>query len=179
MLNKIIYRFKQFCTGMFSRYTKADEAFARQHLNIEEMSLFNQLPSFEKKHSVIVARKMLALARLHTELDQRKLVKLGLLHDIGKVAEKNSLWTKSFLVVVRFFLPWLYNWLADRGENRRFWRRFYIHKHHGRVGAELLEKIGETSEILGIIAKHDPKTTPWAPEDPLELKLLQEADSYC
>ncbi|MBU0671390.1 MAG: HD domain-containing protein [Candidatus Margulisbacteria bacterium] len=177
MINKIIYRFNQFWFGMSARYTKADEAFARTYLNIEESSLFNQLPGFEKKHAVVVARKMLALARLHPELDQNKLVKLGLLHDIGKVAEKNSVLTKSILVIIRFFLPWLYDRLADSGETHSFFRRFYIHKHHGAVGAQLLEKIGETSEILSIIAKHDPRIEPFGPEDPLELKLLQQADS--
>jgi putative nucleotidyltransferase with HDIG domain len=177
MLKKIIYRLKQFYYGMFSKYTAGDEVFARSYLNIDEMALFNQLPSFEKKHCVIVARKLSASARLHTELDQRKLIRLGLLHDIGKVAEKNSLMTKSILVIIRFFLPWLYDRLADRGENHPFFRRFYIHKHHGAVGAELLSKIGESAELLSIIAKHDPRIQPLMPDDPLELKLLQDADS--
>jgi putative nucleotidyltransferase with HDIG domain len=177
MLNQIIYRFKQFYYGMFSKYTPGDEVFARSYLNIKEMALFNQLPYFEQKHSVVVARKMSASARLHTELDQRKLIRLGLLHDIGKVAEKNSILTKSILVIIRFFWPWLYDRLADSGENHPIWRRFYIHKHHGAVGAELLAKIGESPEILGIIAKHDPRVQPLGQDDPLELKLLQEADS--
>ena len=38
-------------------------------------------------HAVVVARKMLAEAAFHPELDQRKLVRLGLLHDIGKAVD--------------------------------------------------------------------------------------------
>ena len=91
MLNKIIYRAKQFYFGMFSKYTKVDEIFACSYLNIEERSLFNQLPGFERKHSVVVARKMLNATQKYPELDQKKLVRLGLLHDIGKVAEKSCL----------------------------------------------------------------------------------------
>jgi putative nucleotidyltransferase with HDIG domain len=162
---------------MFSIYTKADEAFARSYLNIQEMALFNQLPGFEKKHAVVVARKMLDAAQRYPDLDQRKLARLGLLHDIGKVAERNSILTKSILVIVRFFLPGLYNRLADIGKEHPRFRRFYIHKHHGAVGAELLEKIGESSEILSIIKKHDPRIEPFGPEDPIELKILQEADT--
>ena len=162
---------------MFSKYTKADEAFARSYLNIEEMSLFNQLPGFEKRHAVVVARKMLEAAHGRPELDERKIVKLGLLHDIGKVAERNSIITKSILVIIRFLLPVLYDRLAEIGKDNPRFRRYYIHKHHGAVGAELLEKIGETSEILSIIAKHDPRIEPFGRKDPIELKILQEADS--
>lgn len=162
---------------MFSVYTKADEAFARSYLNIQEMALFNQLPGFEKKHSVIVAKKILEASVKYPELDRRKLIRLGLLHDIGKVAERNSILTKSVLVIIRFFLPGLYNRLADFGKNNHRFRRFYIHKHHGAVGADLLEKIGESSEILSAVKKHDPRIEPFEPEDPIELKILQDADS--
>lgn len=177
MFDRIIYRFKQFYFGMFSIYTKADEIFVRGYLRGEELSLFNQLPGFEKKHAVVVARKMLELALYNPELDQRKLVKLGLLHDIGKIAERNSVLTKSALVVIRFFFPGFYDWLADKGKGDPRFKRFYIHKHHGAVGAELLEKIGVSSEFLSIIKKHDPLVEPFGPEDPIELKILQQADS--
>lgn len=177
MLNKIIYRFQQFYSGMFSVYTKADEAFARSYLSSHELALFNQLPSFEKKHAAVVAHKMLDLALYNPELDQRKLVKLGLLHDIGKVAERNSIFTKSMLVVIRFLFPVFYDWLADKGKDNSRFRRYYIHKHHGAVGAELLQKIGVSSEFLSIIKKHDPLVEPFGPEDPIELKILQQADS--
>ena len=162
---------------MFSRYTKADKAFAQSYLNIEEMALFNQLPGFEKKHAVVVARKMLEAAKQHRELDERKLVKLGLLHDIGKIVEKNSVLTKATLVILRFFLPGLYDHLADRGETDPRLRRYYIHKHHGAVGAQLLEKIGESSDILAMIAKHDPRYNPFDEETPIEQKILNDADS--
>lgn len=177
MLANIWTRLKQFYCGMFCRYTKADKAFAGSYLNIQEMALFNQLPGFEKKHSVVVARKMLEAIHGKHEFDERKMAKLGLLHDIGKVLEHNSIFTKSVLVIMRFFFPGLYDRLADGGENHPIFKRFYIHKHHGEVGARLLEKIGETSEILSIIAKHDPRHNPFGPETPIEQKILNEADS--
>ena len=178
MLDNLLYRFRQFYFGMFSKYTKADEAFARSYLNSLEWALFCQLPGFEKKHCVVVARKMLDLALYNPELDRDKLAKLGLLHDIGKIAERNSIMTKSVLVILRFFLPFAYNWLAERGKDHPCFKRFYIHKHHGAVGAKMLERIGESSEFLSIIAKHDPRIEPFGPEDPVELKILREADAY-
>ena len=177
MIGQIIYRFKQFFRGMVAQYTPADGSFAKSYLSGEELALFNQLPGFEKKHSVTVAKKMLELALYNPELDQRKLVKLGLLHDIGKIAERNTILTKSIMVLERYFFPAMYDWLADRGKDDRRFRRYYIHKHHGAVGAALLEKIGVSGEFLSIIRKHDPRVEPFGPDDPIELKILQQADS--
>ena len=174
MLARLWHRFNQFYSAMFSKYSKTDDAFAASYLNSEEKALFNQLPGFEKKHAVTVARRMLDLALYNPELDPNKLVKLGLLHDIGKITERNSILSKSALVVVRFLAPWFYNWLAEQKKVRKF----YLHKHHGREGARLLEKIGESSEFLSVISKHDPRVEPFGPEDPIELKILQQADGY-
>jgi len=178
LLFKFFNRVCQFVTAMFSVYTRADQAFAHSFLNIEEMSLFNQLPEFEKKHSVRVAKRMLRLVHGDPEIDYKKIAKLGLLHDIGKVAERNNTITKSILVLIRFFLPGYYNRLADKGPDNPKYRRYYVHKHHGAIGAELLTKIGESSDIIAIIKKHDPHLDPFGPEDPIELKILQMADAY-
>jgi len=178
LLSRIFDRARQFFFGMFSVYTRADQSFARGFLNIQEMALFNQLPSFEKKHCVRVAKRMLAFVHGDPEVDLRKITKLGLLHDIGKVRERSSTITKSILVIIRFFFPALYNRLAEEGLNNPRFRRYYIHKHHGAVGAELLAKIGESSDIVACVKKHDPKVCEFAPEDPIELKILQQADIY-
>ena len=177
MLRRISYRLKQFYFGMFSKYTKTDAVFARSFLSSEELALFNQLPGFEKKHSVIVAKKMRELALYNPELDQRKLVRLGLLHDIGKVIEHNSVVTKSILVIIRFLFPGLFNRLADSGREHPLYRRFFIHKHHGEAGAAILAKLGVSAEIVAMVRKHDPLVEPFGPADPIELKILQDADS--
>ena len=178
MLARLAYRLRQFYSAIFSRYTKTDEVFAKSYLTLEESALFNQLPYFEKRHSVIVARKMMELSFYNPELDQRKLVRLGLLHDIGKVVERNSIFSKSVMVIIRFLFPALYELLAKAGEKQRLFYRFYVHKHHGAIGAELLEKLGVSAEILSVIKKHDPRANPWGVEDPVELKILQQADNY-
>lgn len=177
MFKRVSYRLRQFWAGATAVYTKADDQFARGYLTIEEFSLFRQLPDFERKHCVNVARKMLEAVKNEPRFDERKIVRLGLLHDIGKIRERNTLYTKGVLVVIRFLAPWLYDALAERGKRSIFFRRFYIHKHHGAVGAELLARMGESPEIVMMVKKHDPKIEPWGPDDPIELKLLQEADS--
>ena len=177
-MDKLWYRAKQFFVGIFSFYTKKDDVFARNFLTIQEMALFSRLPGFEKKHSVRVAKRMLKIAHGNRELDSRQIARIGLLHDIGKVVEHNSTFTKSILVIIRFFFPSFYDWLAERGEKNIRFRRFYIHKHHGRVGAELLSKLGTPADILSIINTHDPLIAPISEDDPIELKILQAADTY-
>lgn len=177
MLNRLKYRLKQYWVGMFACYKKEDEKFAQHYLTIQEMSLFNQLPDFEKKHGVVVARKMLALAPKPSQLDERKLARLGLLHDIGKVMERNTITTKSLLVIIRFIWPKLYQLLAARGEHDLRWRRFYVHRHHGELGAHMLEKIGVSGDILSALAQHDPHANPLYVPRTLEEKLLGQADS--
>jgi putative nucleotidyltransferase with HDIG domain len=174
MLKKITVRFRQFWISMFSKYTRADAAFARRYLNISEMAFFNQLPNFEKRHSVVVAKKMLKAVRHDHRFNRRKLAKLGLLHDVGKVVEHNSIVTKSILVLIRYFIPALYNRLADLGEDNQRFRRYYIHKHHGAVGAKLLAKLDVSDDIISMIKKHDLEPSS---SDPVDLKILQEADS--
>ncbi len=178
MFDRAKHRLRQFYRGLFSAYTAADEVFARNYLNSQEMSLFNQLPSFEKEHSVTVARRMQELATYNPELDQRKLVKLGLLHDIGKLSERNSVPSKAILVIFRYFFPRLFDRLAEKGKDERRFHKLYLHKHHGAVGAELLARIGESPEIVSMVKKHDPLVEPFGPGDPIELKILQDADSY-
>jgi len=178
LIKKLLYRMKQFCVAMFSVYLKKDAAIAQKYLTIPEMALFNKLPGFEKKHAVRVAKKMLKIVHGRADLDERKLARIGLLHDIGKVVEHNSTLRKSFMVIIRYFLPKVYNRLADEGKYNLKLRRFYIHKHHGAVGAELLAKIGETSDILTILRKHDPYVEKPTDIDPPELKILQQADQY-
>jgi len=91
--------------------------------------------------------------------------------------ERNSVLSKSCLVILRYFLPGVYEWLAAQGKTNKFFRRFYIHKHHGAVGAEMLAKIGVSGEFLSIIKKHDPRVEPVLEDDPIELRILQQADS--
>ncbi|OGC12047.1 hypothetical protein A3K48_06190 [candidate division WOR-1 bacterium RIFOXYA12_FULL_52_29] len=177
MLSRAIYRFRQFWNAVFSQYCKNDEKFAALYLRPQELAIFNQLPGFEKKHSVVVARKMLAMSRLHLDLDPSKMARVGLLHDIGKVLERNNVATKAVLVCLRFFLPGAYEYLAEKGRTNRLFRKIYLYKYHGELGAEMLEKIGVSGDILTAVKKHDPKNEPPAGDDPLELALLKRADS--
>jgi len=156
--------------------TEEDRLFTHQHLNQREAAIFFTLPEFEQKHGVAVARKMLEEAAGIRSIDQKKLVRLGLLHDVGKSAARLTILDKGLLVSLRRFAAPVYNYLAEQGRGDkafRYFRKFFVHKHHGEVGAELLAKIGESRDIIEEIKRHD---KPYAEHD-VYLRLLDLVDS--
>ena len=182
MLDRLIYRLKQFWFALSSKMTEEDRLFAHQHLNIKEAALFFSLPIYEQKHGVVVAEKMLAFAAHagrtagHKNIDKRKLVRLGLLHDIGKSAAKLSILDKGILVIIHKLIPPLYDQLAGWGNNERspkWLRRYYVHKHHGTIGAEILSRIAEEKDIIDEVRSHDYPNT----SHDLYMKILDKADS--
>jgi len=153
-----------------------DRVFVQQNLNIKESALFFSLPGFEQKHGVNVAYKMAAEARNHPGIDLKKLIRLGLLHDIGKATVRLSIYDKALLVIIHKILPPVYNILAKLGESekaRTILRQFYVHKHHGSIGSKLLKKIGESDDIINEVASHDRP----AESHDLYMKILDQADS--
>jgi len=168
MRDRVFYRLKQFWFALLSKMTEDDRLYVHQHLNQREAAIFFTLPEYEQKHGVVVARKLLEEAAGIRGLDQRKLVRLGLLHDVGKSAARLSIFDKGLLVILHRFAPPVYNYLADHGM-----KKFYVHKHHGEVGAQLLSKIGESRDIIEEIKRHD---RPYAEHD-VYLKLLDLVDS--
>jgi len=176
MWDRVLYRLRQFWFVLFSRMTEEDRLLVHQHLNRAEAALFFNLPEFEQKHGVVVARKLLEEAAGIRGLDQKKLLRLGLLHDVGKSAANLSILDKGLLVILRRLAPPLYNYLAEQGKSNKALpglRKFYVHKHHGEVGAELLSNIGESQDIIEEIKRHD---RPY-PEHDIYLRLLDLADS--
>lgn len=176
MLNRLLYRFKQFWFAVAAGMTDEDRNFARQYLNLKEAALFFSLPAFEQKHAVVVARKMREEGKGVRGVEERKLIRLGLLHDVGKAAERLSIVDKSVLVIAHRFFPKLYDDLAKQGEessSASFFRKFYVHKHHGAIGSELLSKIGESADIVAEVKSHD---RPFGSHD-VYMRLLDFADS--
>lgn len=176
MLDRIVYRLKQFWFSVSSKMGEEDRVFAYRQLNIKEAALFFSLPEFEQKHAVVVAQKMLSAAAAIREVDQRKLVRLGLLHDIGKSAVRLSVFDKSVLVVLHRLLSPLYDLFAKWGKKEKafvMFRKFYVHKHHGSIGAEILSRIAEEKDLIEEIRSHDNQKT----SEDIYLRLLDEADS--
>lgn len=176
MFKRIIYRFEQFLFALNAKMTEADKKIAKEYLTIKEKALFEALPEFEQKHSVVVAQKMQHRVHGKHNFDERKVIRLGLLHDIGKAATRLTIVDKGILVALNRLCKPLYNYFATLGENdKAFWlfRKFYVYKHHGEIGGQMLKRINEEDEIITYVVAHD--TIKFEKDD--YLKLLIEADS--
>ena len=177
MLNRISYRMKQLKFALSSNMSEDDKRYSRELLDIKEYSLFSKLPEFEQKHAVVVSMKMAQSAKNFRDVDIKKSARLGLLHDIGKASYSFTILDKGLFVLLKRFLPFVYNIFAKFGEDDHsngFFRKFYLHKNHGLVGSKLLKKIGESEDIVHEVATHD---TPNRDTNNIYMILLERADS--
>jgi len=177
MLKRAVHRFRQFASAVSSRTTKEDMEFARGYLTIAEIALFERLPEDMKKHSIDVSRRMLETVQGGgAEIDERALVRIGLLHDVGKGIVKFGVFERVFLVLIRRFFGSLYHSLASRGEvdgAGSVFRKFYIHRDHGKIAAKMLRGADTEEEVLTVVESHGNIAKE---NDPIELILLRKCD---
>ena len=153
-----------------------DKAWVRSRLNISEAALFDLLPEFEQKHSVETAKALIIMGKKREIEDERKLAKLGLLHDVGKASVRLGLFEKGILVFLNAFLPPVYNWFAYLGRREKslkFFRKFYVHKKHAKIGARMLSRAKVETDVIQAITLHGSKITR---KSPLLAQLLKAAD---
>lgn len=157
----MFYRVQQFIKAVTAQITKEDLSFVKQHLNQVEVALFLKLKPYEQRHCIDVAKKL-----DETSMGNLEMIKLGLLHDIGKLRYPLNPIEKSMIVVL------------DRltGGNIKRYSRYKMIKcyyEHPQIGYEMLREIGNYDEVfLDLIKNHHQKD-----EKNPKLILLQEADN--
>ncbi|MCC5465174.1 HDIG domain-containing metalloprotein [Pelosinus baikalensis] len=173
----MLYRIKQVFAALTASITPKDREFIEQHLSSKAQNLFWAMNVPDQRHVLNVAYTALHLADNHSNVNSKLLVKCALLHDVGKVKGDVSTVDKIITVIGDYFFP---NQLRKWGKQGRgskvanLRHAFYIYFHHAAISAGMLREIGESPEMIEIIAKHH--KTP-AENDPLELTLLRESDS--
>ncbi|MBQ7705614.1 MAG: HDIG domain-containing protein [Selenomonadaceae bacterium] len=167
-MNWIFKRARQFYRAMKADISIEDEKYLMAHLNAEEQKLFMQMGLIDQFHSLNVAYTIERLIIQGKQgVDREFLIRCALLHDIGKINFRATVWDKVFAVLVTTFFPWLADRLELRGN-----RSIYIYRNHAELGGQKLQKMGLFQEAK-IIARHH---SPPRDDDPRELKLLRLAD---
>ena len=158
-----LYRVKQFFWSLDTRMGREDMEYVKKNLSGREYALFMKLSKQERKHSVKVARDVEAEC-LSEGMDAGELVKIALLHDIGKLKQRLSSIDKSVLVI------------ADKVSKGRIRdlesRKVEVYFNHGAIGAELLKGYGLSERALYIIGNHHNKDI----EGDRELDILRRHD---
>lgn len=81
----IFYRIKQFYLSLTAKVSAKENSFVQSYLDMKERKLFFNLQVFEQKHCINVAYD---IDTQYMNEDKRDLIRLALLHDIGKTQVK-------------------------------------------------------------------------------------------
>ena len=150
-------RLKQVLMQCKYKILEIDETYLANSLSVSERELFATLPKAVQNHSISVAKSL-----DNSDLKNvKKLIKMGLLHDVGKSIRPLSLLEKGGYVILHNLL----------GENLKRWASFdgvAAYLYHGERGAEILRrhKIFEDHPICYDIIK----THHWQDKKILDLK---------
>lgn len=166
------YRIKQFMWAAVSKINDEDIKYIVSHLDSEERRLFNLLSVPEQKHSIRTAHNIENIIdELNSEsrkgINREKMIRVGLLHDIGKIEKKINIFDKSILVIL--------NKLTN-GKIKRFTgiKKIDVYYNHGEKGYNLLSKLEKYDDsFLLMVRKHHNNDI----IGNMELEILIAADS--
>lgn len=147
-----IYRVKQFYINLIDKMKNEDEIFINKHLNNYEKQLFKKLSKSDQKHCVRVAYsiKSICINKNKDIYYTDELIKIALLHDIGKINCKLNVLEKSILVILDYLTK-------GRLKNLSNIKKINIYYNHGEIAFQMLKNKGYSDEFLHIIRNHHNK----------------------
>lgn len=161
----IIYRIKQFLWAVTSVFRPIDEKIIKRYLNDKEEKIFNKLSISEKQHSIRVCKDALKMYKSEN-IDNKKLAKIALLHDIGKIDTRLSIIDKSIIVI-------LDKVTKGKLENYKDVKKIDTYYNHAKKSVDLLSKVSKYDyEFLEAIEKHHYKDI----NSNIYLKIIKECD---
>ena len=136
----MFYRIKQFVSAVTAKITQEDVDFVRTYLGQSERELFFRLKPYEQKHCIEVATKLKRMTH-----NDREMIRLGLLHDVGKTVYPLNPIEKSIIVV----LDRISRGKIKKYSNCKMVKCYYEHPH---IGYHLMKNQGNYDEE-GIMKK--------------------------
>ncbi|WP_125154828.1 HD domain-containing protein [Clostridium rectalis] len=162
------YRVKQFYLCITDKMDIHDKIFIEKYLNKTELKLFKKLSDHEQKHSVRVAYgvQSIYLNKYKGKINLNRLVKVSLLHDIGKIYCKLNAIDKSVLVIFD---------ILSKGRLKKLdgIKKINIYYNHAERGYNLLKGKGYDPEFLYLVRNHHNLDI----EDNIELNILRMCDN--
>lgn len=165
---KMTYRIKQFFWAISANFKELDYFYVELFLNEYEMSLFKMLKKGEQQHCIRVSKDCVNIAKdkgINSEEQLKKLSKLGLLHDIGKLYYPLNTIKKSFLVLGK---------KLSNNKMSKFQKikAIYIYYNHGDKAFNYLRESDYDTDFVEAIKGHHSMKN----EKNILLDILKEAD---
>lgn len=142
------YRVKQFIWGIESYFKKIDYKYIERYLNKDEIIMFNKLKKSDKYHCIRVCKDSIELLKENKwEINEYKLGKAALLHDIGKSRCHLNLIEKSIIVLFDKF---------SGGKLKKYdnIKQVDIYYNHPKIGYDMLKKYNYDKELLDVVRYH-------------------------
>ena len=178
MVQRWLYRTRQFFEILFSHPTPEDLALARQILSPAQMALFSRLQLSDQAHAVRVLQKVEVVCRSNGMVLPDDLQVAALLHDIGKARYPLRIWERVMVVLGKAIAPErVKNW--GNHPPRGWVRPFVVAAHHPGWGADLAAEQGASPRVVALIRRHQdylPEDIFFDNEEDRLLAILQAVD---
>ena len=161
----MLYRIKQFIWAIKSLYKSIDNKYIEQYLDKDEIKLFSLLKKSDKHHCIRVSKDIWNYIdninrveevsdeiSVDIEINKDRILKLALLHDIGKIKRPLNIIEKSIIVILD---------KITKGRIKKYdnIESINIYYNHAKVGADILRKSSKyDDEFLEIIENHHMKS---------------------
>lgn len=171
----MIYRIKQFFLGITSFFYKDDIILLDKYLTESEKKIFMQMRKSDRAHSFRVCKEAIKIINNYKKIEsieEKKMAKCALLHDIGKVNYSLNTIEKALVIIINKLTVGRF---LKYNKCKRI-NNYYNHPVFGRV---MLEEIGVyDSDILYCIENHHNITSNNMDEDNLYLRILIVCDDH-
>ena len=168
----MFYRVKQFWWNITDKMNNDDISFVNNHLNEVEKRLFYSLSNSEQKHSVKVCYNALNKLSRYDMLDENSMIKIALLHDIGKSYKHINVIEKSIFVILNKMFPRLLKMFINI-------KSVKVYYEHGEIGYNLLKDKEYNEEILDAIRFHHSSNNIRNMRKNIYMEILKESDDEC
>ncbi|ERK28730.1 HD domain-containing protein [Clostridium intestinale] len=157
----MLYRIKQFIWAVESLYKSLDYKYIEKYLDADEIKLFSLLKKTDKHHCVRVSKDILNHIEnlnhipevndeisVDVEVDKDRILKLALLHDIGKIKKPLNVIEKSIIVIFD---------KITKGKIKKYdnIKSIDIYYNHPKIGSDILRQSSKyDDEFLEIVENH-------------------------
>jgi predicted HD phosphohydrolase len=169
VIERAVYRVRQFFHALAAPLAREDEQEARQALTRAGYALFLRQAPADRRHGLAVYRALAAQGARSPEL-----LAAALLHDVGKSGVPFLLGVRVAVVLLERFAPRLWERLGRR-EARGWQRPLVAYRRHAERGAEWAAQAGCSELTAALIRRHHEEAGDAEGQDDF-LAALQDVD---